>query len=178
MASSRVYSLVLLGASGYTGKLCAEHITRHLPTDLKWAVAGRSFSRVQDVVDSLRKINPDRLPPDVLSVSLNPDDLDELAKKTRVLLNCVGPYHLFSTPVVAACAKNGTHYLDVTGETPWVREMLHKYHNTAEASKAILIPEVGVESAPSDLVAYMAVSTIRRSLGCGGREVICSLHEI
>lgn len=178
MASSRIYSLVLLGATGYTGRLCAEHIIKHLPTNLKWAVAGRSFSKLQGVLDGLSKINPDRLPPDVLSVTLNKEELDELVKKTRVLLNCVGPYHLYSTPVVAACAENGTHYLDVTGETPWVREMLQKYHETAKTNKAILIPEIGIESAQADLVAYKAVSTIRRSLGCGVQNVICSAQEM
>lgn len=178
MSSPRVYSLVLLGATGYTGKLCAEHITRHLPTTLKWAVAGRSTSKLQDIVDGLKKINPDRNQPDVLSINLNKEELEGLAKKTRVLLNCVGPYHLYSTPVVAACAENGTYYLDVTGETPWVRDLLHKYHDIAKANKAILIPEIGIESAPSDLVAYVAVSAIRKSLDCGVRDVVCSVHEM
>lgn len=178
MSSSRAYSLVLLGATGYTGKLCAEHITKHLPTNLKWAVAGRSSSKLQDIVTGLKKINPDRSQPDVLSVNLNQQELNDLAKKTRVVLNCIGPYHLYSTPVVAACAENGTHYLDVTGETPWVREMLLKYHDKAKATGAILIPEIGLESAPSDLVAYTAVSTIRDSLNCGVRDVICSVHEM
>ncbi|KAF7504064.1 hypothetical protein GJ744_002829 [Endocarpon pusillum] len=178
MASSRAYSLVLLGATGYTGKLCAEHITNHLPTNLKWAVAGRSTSKLQDIVTGLKRIDPDRSQPDILPVNLNQQELNDLAKKTRVVLNCIGPYHLYSTPVVAACAENGTHYLDVTGEIPWVREMLQKYHDKAKATGAILIPEIGVESAPSDLLAYTAVSTIRDSLNCGVRDVICSVHEM
>ena len=45
--------------------------------------------------------------------ALTPNDLDVLTKKTRLLLNTVGPYHLYSSPVVEACAMNGTHYLDV-----------------------------------------------------------------
>jgi short subunit dehydrogenase-like uncharacterized protein len=177
MSSSRAYSLVLLGATGYTGKLCAEYITKNLPTNLKWAVAGRSSSKLQDIVEDLKRINPDRLQPNVISVNLNKEELDNLAKKTRVLLNCVGPYHLYSTPVVAACAQNGTHYLDVTGETPWVRELLEKYHDTARANNAILIPEIGIESAPSDLMAYIIASTFQKSLNCGVRDVICAVHE-
>lgn len=39
--------------------------------------------------------------------------MNELAQKTRLIINCVGPYHLYSSPVVEACAANGTHYLDV-----------------------------------------------------------------
>ena len=47
-------------------------------------------------------------------VTLTTTDLNALAAKTRVLLNTVGPYHLYSTPVVEACVENGTHYLDVS----------------------------------------------------------------
>ncbi len=65
MASSapREYDLILLGATGYTGKLCAEHITTSLPTDLKWAVAGRSDSKLSALIDELNSMNPDRLQP-------------------------------------------------------------------------------------------------------------------
>lgn len=48
---------------GYTGKWTAEYIITHLATDLKWAVAGRSESKLQAVVDECKKRNPDRLPP-------------------------------------------------------------------------------------------------------------------
>ena len=50
---------------------------------------------------------------EVLIVPMNLDDLHALAKRTRLIINCVGPYHLYSTPVVEACAENGTHYVDV-----------------------------------------------------------------
>lgn len=51
-----------LGA-GYTGKYTAEHITEHLPTDLKWAIAGRSREKLQKLVDELKLLNPDRRQP-------------------------------------------------------------------------------------------------------------------
>lgn len=63
MPSLRDLDIVLLGATGYTGKLCAEHIITHLPADLKWAVAGRSSSRLADVVNELKALNPDRVQP-------------------------------------------------------------------------------------------------------------------
>jgi short subunit dehydrogenase-like uncharacterized protein len=49
---------------------------------------------------------------DVLAVQLNTTELNELAQKTRLIINCIGPYHLYSTPVVEACATQGTHYVD------------------------------------------------------------------
>jgi short subunit dehydrogenase-like uncharacterized protein len=61
MASQdREYEVILFGATGYTGKLTAEYITTHLPTNLKWAIAGRSASKLEDVVKELQILNPDR----------------------------------------------------------------------------------------------------------------------
>ena len=59
----KTYDLIVLGASGYTGKLTAEHITTHLPTHLKWAVAGRSESKLDSLVNELKSINADRVQP-------------------------------------------------------------------------------------------------------------------
>ena len=61
--SSIPYDLIVFGATGYTGKLTAEHITTHLPTDLRWAVAGRSESKLFSIVNELKTLNPDRLAP-------------------------------------------------------------------------------------------------------------------
>lgn len=62
-SSASEYDIVLLGATGYTGRLCAEYITRKLPTDLKWAVAGRSASKLSAIVNELKSFNSDRRPP-------------------------------------------------------------------------------------------------------------------
>ncbi|KAL8682267.1 MAG: hypothetical protein Q9224_001521 [Gallowayella concinna] len=181
MASSlepRKYDLVLLGATGYTGKLCAEHITTSLPTDLKWAVSGRSHERLSTIVEELKSYQSDRSQPSIEVATLSLDDLTCLAQKTRIIINTVGPYYKYSSPVVQACAENGTHYLDVTGETPWVYEMIQKYHDTAKASGAIIIPEIGLESAPSDLLAWSLATLIREKLSVGTKEVIASIHKI
>ncbi|KAI4250467.1 MAG: hypothetical protein L6R40_000065 [Gallowayella cf. fulva] len=175
---SRQYDLVLLGATGYTGKLCAEHITNSLPTNLKWAVSGRSHERLSAIVEELRSHDSDRIQPTIEAITLSLDDLRSLARKTRIVLNTVGPYYKYSSPVVQACAENGTHYLDVTGETPWVYEMIEKHHDTAKASGAIIIPEIGLESAPSDLLAWSLATLIREKLSVGTKEVITSVHTI
>jgi short subunit dehydrogenase-like uncharacterized protein len=131
--SIRQYDLILLGATGYTGKLTAEHINEFLPVDLKWAVAGRSAAKLESLIEKLKSLNPKRLPPCKchpgartsvqLSWLLVPfiaievctataEDLDALAKKTKVIITLLGPYAKYGTPVVEACVKNGTHYLD------------------------------------------------------------------
>jgi short subunit dehydrogenase-like uncharacterized protein len=60
---TRQYELILLGATGYTGKLVAEWVTTHLPLDLKWAIAGRNAKKLQSVVDELTKLRPNRKQP-------------------------------------------------------------------------------------------------------------------
>jgi short subunit dehydrogenase-like uncharacterized protein len=179
MAANRQYDLILLGATGYTGKLTAQYITTNLPTNIKWAVAGRNQSKLSSLVGELKTLNSSRSPPDVITVpNLTTPDLTPVVKKTKVLLNAVGPYHLYSTPVVEACAQSGTHYLDVTGETPWVREVIVKYEEAAKKSGAIIIPEVGIESAPSDLVAYIATRLIRKVWDCGVMDVVAAVYEL
>lgn len=65
-----------------------------------------------------------------------------------------------------------------TGEVPWVCEIVQKFDGIAKSNKAIVIPEIGIEAAPSDLVAYTAVSTIRDTYHCGVRDVVCAVHEL
>lgn len=115
---------MLLGATGYTGKYCAEHIVTHLPTNLKWAIAGRSTSKLSTLLDDIKILNPDRLHPGIEVASLTTEDLNALVRKTQVLISTVGPYYRYSTLVVEACAKNGTHYLDVYVFGLWLRTSL------------------------------------------------------
>jgi len=56
----RQYDIILLGATGYTGKLVSEYISKALPTNLAWAIAGRSQQKLQDIATDLRKRYPDR----------------------------------------------------------------------------------------------------------------------
>jgi short subunit dehydrogenase-like uncharacterized protein len=63
MSASREYEVVVFGATGYTGKLTAEHITTNLPSDLKWALAGRSASKLEAVAAECKALNPDRIQP-------------------------------------------------------------------------------------------------------------------
>ena len=176
--SARQYECILFGATGYTGKYTAEHITTSLPTDFKWAVAGRSEGKLKQLVNDLQTLNADRTQPEIEVAQLEKDDLISLAKKTKVLISTVGPYHRYGTSVVEACAETGTHYLDVTGETPWVYDMIQKYDALAKKTAAIMIPQNGVESAPTDLMCWSLASHIRQTLGVGAAEVTHSVYDI
>ncbi|KAH0537000.1 hypothetical protein FGG08_006172 [Glutinoglossum americanum] len=172
---TREYEVILFGATGYTGKLTAEYITTHLPTNLKWAIAGRSASKLGDVVQELRALNPDRPSPGIEIADLNFESLSALAKKTCVVITTVGPYSKLGEPVIEACVKNSTHCLDCSGEIPWISEMIKKYDLEAKANGAIIIPACGVESVPADIVSWALVTLIREKLSKSTKEVILSL---
>lgn len=84
------------------------------------------------------------------------------------------------TPVKAfkACAENGTHYLDVTGEIPFVAKMIKKYEHVAKQSGSMMFPEIGIESAPADLVAWSLAKQNRIEFGAKTAETIISVHKI
>ncbi|RKL36826.1 hypothetical protein BFJ72_g8027 [Fusarium proliferatum] len=174
----RQYDIVVLGATGYTGKLTAEYISMHLATDLKWALAGRNSGKLKAVVEECQKLNPDRLPPAIEVVNLNDADLSVLAKKTCILVTTIGPYSLYGEHAYRVCAEAGTHYVDVTGEAAWVHKMIKKYEATAKQTGAILIPQAGIESAPADLITWTMAKAIRTDLGSQTRDVVVSLHKI
>ncbi|KAF1961668.1 hypothetical protein CC80DRAFT_522416 [Byssothecium circinans] len=178
MAQNRQYELVLLGATGYTGKLTAEWVTTHLPTDLKWAIAGRNAKKLQTVVDELKQLNPDRKLPDIETCELKKGELVKLAKKTRLIITTVGPYMWYGEPVLAACAETGTHYLDCTGEVPWIYDMIEKYHDIAKKNSAIIIPECGLDSVPADLTAYAVTNHIRKTLNAATTNVVMSMQAV
>jgi short subunit dehydrogenase-like uncharacterized protein len=176
--TERQYECILFGATGYTGKYTAEHIAKALPTDFRWAVSGRSGDKLKQLVSELKSLNSDRAELGVEVCQLEKSELLELAKKTKVLITTVGPYHKYGTVVVEACAETGTHYLDVTGETPWVYEMIQKYDSTAQKNKAIIIPQNGIESAPTDLLCWSLVSFIREKLHVGTAEIVECLYDL
>lgn len=174
---TRQYELILLGATGYTGKLVAEWITTHLPEDLKWAVAGRNAKKLQGVVDELTELSPNRKQPDIETCELKPEQLNALAIKTKLLITTVGPFMHYGEPVLAACANNGTHYLDSTGEVPWIYDMVAKYDAVAKRNHSIIIPECGLDSVPADIMAYILAREVRKRYNTACERAIMTLHD-
>lgn len=77
-----------------------------------------------------------------------------------------------------ACAENGTHYFDVTGEVPYVARMIKKYESVAKQTGSMLFPEIGVESAPADIVAWSLAKHNRTQLDSKTGEVVMSVHKL
>jgi short subunit dehydrogenase-like uncharacterized protein len=65
----------------------------------------------------------------------------------------------------------GTHYVDITGETPWVHEMITRYHERAAAAGVRIIPCCGFDSVPSDLGTFLMARHVQQTFGAPCVEV-------
>ncbi|KAF5535261.1 Saccharopine dehydrogenase Homospermidine synthase [Fusarium phyllophilum] len=173
--NSRTHEITILGATGWTATICAEYIAKTFPTNTRWCIAGRSASKLEALRQDLRAINPDRLEPAIYIIpQLNAEGLEPIVRETKVLINGIGPYHRYGTPVVDACARNGTHYVDFSTETAWIAEMIRNFHETAKGAGAIIIPAISGSSAPSDLVAWLIARHLREQDLPAASEIVCS----
>ena len=91
--------------------------------------------------------------------------VDAVVGRTRVLLTTAGPYAVYGGPLVDACVRLGAHYVDITGETPWVRGLIDRYHEAAAAAGTRIIPFCGFDSVPSDLGAFLLARHVQRVFG-------------
>ncbi|KAF4337942.1 Saccharopine dehydrogenase Homospermidine synthase [Fusarium beomiforme] len=173
--TERPFDITILGATGWTATICAEHIAKTFPTITKWCIAGRSAAKLEALRQDLRAINPDRLQPEIYVIpQLDAQGLDPIIDKTKVLINGIGPYHRYGTPVVEACARNGTHYVDFSTETAWIAEMIRDFHEMAKSSGSIIIPAISGSSSPSDLVAWLIACYLQKQDLPAASEIVCS----
>lgn len=149
------YDLVIYGATGFTGSVATKHLmeTNDL-NGLRIAIAGRDQQKLQELQQSC-KIKPDI----IIADSTNQASVDAMVQSTKSILNFAGPFAKYAEPVISACAKSGTHYLDITGETAFIRTMIDKYQEQAKTSGARIIPFCGFDSIPSDLTSFLALKT-------------------
>jgi len=149
VGTAREHDVVVLGATGFVGTLLCEHLARHAPGTTRIALAGRSRDRLVRTRADL----PERARTWPLLVADTDDapSLRALAASTRVLVSTVGPYLQRGLPVVEACARAGTHYADLTGEVPFVRQAADAHDEVARATGARLVHACGYDAVPSDL---------------------------
>ncbi|MGW1378361.1 saccharopine dehydrogenase family protein [Streptomyces sp. NPDC002446] len=159
--SGRTHDLVLYGATGFAGALTAEYLAEHAPEGLRWALAGRNRTKLEQLRDRLAKIDPACADLPLLQAdSGDREALRALAAGTRVLATTVGPYVIHGEPLVAACAEAGTDYLDLCGEPEFIDRMYVRHHATARSSGARLIHASGFDSVPHDLGVHYTVGLL------------------
>lgn len=135
-------SFMIYGANGYTGSLIAREAVRRA---MRPILAGRTSHRLARLGSELE------LEHRVFSLDSAGALIDGL-HGVHTLLNCAGPFSRTSMPMVDACLKTGTHYLDITGESD-VFEALAARGAEATAAGIVLLPGVGFDVVPSDCLA-------------------------
>ncbi|MCU1537836.1 MAG: Saccharopine dehydrogenase L-glutamate-forming [Humibacillus sp.] len=148
-AAARDLDIVLFGATGFVGALTAGHLAEQAPEGARIALAGRSLSRLEATRASLggRALDWELVAVDATDAS----GLRALAARTTVLVSTVGPYAAYGKEVVRACAEEGTHYADLTGEVLFVRWSLDEVDARARETGATIVHACGFDSIPSDL---------------------------
>lgn len=163
---TRPFDLVLYGASGFVGRQTVRYIARHarLNPGLRWAIAGRSRAKLNAALAAAVDAEGDHAADAAVHIADAHDAaaLQALAAKTRVMLSSAGPYALYGSALVEACVQQHTHYVDITGETPWVRGLIDRHHEAAQRSGTRIVPSCGFDSVPSDLGAWMMTREMQR----------------
>lgn len=155
-------SVVVFGASGVTGRRVAAYLAERAgEVGASWAVAGRDVAKLERVLGELGVAAPEAIAADVA----DPASLAAMASRTRVVLNLVGPYTLYGEPVVEACVAGGAHYVDLTGETPFMLHAVEAFHDRAAAAGVKIVPTCGFEALPPDLAVLLAAETARERWG-------------
>jgi short subunit dehydrogenase-like uncharacterized protein len=169
--NEREFDVVVWGASGFTGRLVAEHLLAGYGIDgpLRWALAGRSQSRLVEVRRGLGAEAAEL--PLILADAEDEVSLDAMVKRTRVVCTTVGPYALYGSALVAACVAQGTHYCDLTGEVPWMRRMIDAHDQRARETGARIVHTCGFDSIPSDLGVWFLEREMQQRFGSGADRV-------
>ena len=158
------YDIVLYGATGFVGRQTVAYIAAHphvQQSGLRWAIAGRNRDKLEALQRELKVPQAGVLIADAHDTAA----LDTLARNARVVVSTAGPFALYGSPLVEACVRHGSHYVDITGETPWVKGLIERHHDAARRRGARIIPCCGFDSIPSDIGAFMAQSTMRSMHG-------------
>lgn len=166
--ASREFDVVVFGATSVTGRRVAAYLDdRAGEAGLRWAAAARDSGKLERVLSEDGVAGAATIVADVG----DPASLRAMAERTSVVVNIVGPYTRYGEPVIAACVEAGCHYLDLTGEIPFVRRMIDRFDVKARETGVKVVQVCGYEALPPDLGVMLAAEAARERFGEGLAEV-------
>jgi short subunit dehydrogenase-like uncharacterized protein len=144
--------IAVYGATGYTGTLVAHELRRR---GLETVLAGRSAEKLARLVDALGGGVPTR------AVELEDRaGLRRLLGDCAAVIDCAGPFIRYGEPVVRAAVETGTHYLDTTGEQPYIQLVHERFDEAARAAGVAVVPAMGFDYVPGDLIAHLVAQGV------------------
>ena len=163
------YDIVIFGATSFVGDILTGYMMQQYGDngDVKWAVAGRSESKLNDIKE---KRGAQSIP-HIIADAANEQQLTAMAEQARVIVSTVGPYALYGEPLVKVCVETGTDYCDLTGEVQWYKRMMDKYESKAKETGARIVHCSGFDSIPSDMGVYFLQEQAKEKFGAYCNEV-------
>ncbi len=160
--------VILFGATGFTGRLTAEAMTR---AGLAPVLAGRSDHALVDLVAALAPCAPiDAAPTWQCADANDPASVRRLVTSADdVLVSTVGPFSRYGRAAVEAAIDQGCGYVDSTGEPSFVRQLFEHDHERAVATGARLLPAFGYDYVPGNLAGALALRDAAVGLGSAAR---------
>jgi short subunit dehydrogenase-like uncharacterized protein len=143
--------IALFGATGFTGDLTARALVARSARPL---LAGRSERRLQALADELGGLQTavvDATAPGAAAA------LADLAAPGDVLVCTVGPFLRWGETGVQAALRSGAHYIDSTGEPPFIRSVFERHGPAAEAAGCGLLTALGYDYVPGNLAGALAL---------------------
>ena len=164
MSTDRELGIIVYGATGYTGRLVCEYLNQQygVGAEVSWAMAGRSRTKLEQVRDEMGI--PEEVPL-VVADAADPASVDAMVADTQVVVTTVGPYQLYGSDLVRACAEAGTDYVDLCGEPGWMHDMIAAHGEAAKTSGARIVFSCGFDSIPFDLGVYFLQQTAQAQTG-------------
>ena len=138
--------IAVYGATGYTGRLVAAELRRR---GAEFVLSGRNPAKLEILAEEVGGADTKVARLD------DPTGLRELLEPCAAVISCAGPFVQHGEPVLAAAAETGTHYIDTTGEQPFMRTVFERYGATAERTGAALVTAMGFDYVPGDLIASL-----------------------
>jgi short subunit dehydrogenase-like uncharacterized protein len=140
--------IVLFGATGYTGELTARALVARGDRPV---LAARSEARVRALADELGDLEW------ALADVSQPETVAALVGAGDVLVSTVGPFARWGEPAVRAAIGAGAHYLDSTGETPFIRAIFERFGPEADRAGCGLVTAFGYDWVPGNLAGALAL---------------------
>ena len=155
--------IAVYGATGFTGGLIARELKRR---EASFLIAGRDRRKLDRLSEVLGEVPMRAVAADDAS------GLREMLEGCSVVVGCAGPFTLYGEGLVAAAADTGTHYLDTTGEQPFIRMVFEKYGERAAETGAALVSGMGFDYLPGDMLAALVAE------GMGPLEEIVVAYHV
>ena len=140
--------IVLFGATGYTGELTARALVARGAAPI---LAARSRARVEALAAELGGLEY------AIADVGQPASVRALVQAGDVLISTVGPFVRWGEPALHAAVDAKAHYLDSTGEPPFIRAVFERHGASAEAAGIGLLTAFGYDYVPGNLAGALAL---------------------